>query len=275
MARKNSKAARQNALPTGCTALYIRVSTAKQADEGYSLAAQRNRLEAYCAAMGWPLYGDDFVYVDAGLSGKTTDRPAFQRMLQDAAVGKFQRVVSVALDRLARNVRDFLTIVDTLDKAGVAIVLLKQNFDTGTPQGRFALTMFAAMAELEVTTIAERLATGRVEKARQGGRPGATVPFGYDLAGGNFTPNDHAATIRRVYADYLAGAAINKLADALNAEAIPTATKAKWYASTVSYVLHNGFYAGLVQYDGQEVDGAHPALIERAAYEAVQAKLHR
>ena len=65
------------------------------------------------------------------------------------------------------------------------------------------------------------------------------------------------------------------MTDALNSAGISTATKAKWYVPTVSYVLHNGFYAGLVQYDGQEVNGAHPALIERADYEAVQVRLHR
>ena len=108
MARKNGKtAAKQAALPTGCTALYIRVSAEKQADEGYSLDAQRNRLEAYCCAMGWGLCGDDFVYVDAGLSGKTTDRPAFQRLMTDAGTGKFQRVVSVALDRMAARQATF------------------------------------------------------------------------------------------------------------------------------------------------------------------------
>jgi site-specific DNA recombinase len=98
MARKNHKAAvGQNALPTGYTALYMRVSTDKQAEEGYSLDAQRAKLDAYCAAMGW-VVGDNAVYVDAGLSGKTTARPAFQALLQDARAGKFQRVVSVALD---------------------------------------------------------------------------------------------------------------------------------------------------------------------------------
>lgn len=275
MARKNHKAtAGQGALPTGYTALYIRVSTDKQAEEGYSLDAQRAKLDAYCAAMGWYVNAAA-VYVDAGLSGKTTARPAFQAMLQDAKAGKFQRVVSVALDRLARSTRDFLSIVDVLDKANVAIVLLKQNFDTGTPQGRFALTIFAALAELEAETISERTMTGRVEKARQGGFNGAPVPFGYDYDGNAFTVNVHGATVRRIFGDYLAGGAINRIADSLNAERIPTATKAKWYASTVSYILHNGFYAGLVQYDGQEVDGAHAALVARADYEAVQAKLHR
>lgn len=157
----------------------------------------------------------------------------------------------------------------------MAIVLLKQNFDTGTPQGRFALTIFAALAELEAETINERTMTGRVEKARQGGFNGAPVPFGYGYDGKAFTVNAHGATVTRIFADYLAGNAINKIADALNADGIPTATRARWHASTVSYILHNGFYAGLVQYDGQEVAGDHAALVARADYEAVQAKLHR
>lgn len=276
MARKNAGSEMiQYVLPTGCTALYIRVSLDKQAEEGYSLDAQRQKLMAMCAAKGWVVCGDDFVYVDAGLSAKTTERPAFLRMMQDAQAGKFQRVVSVALDRLARSTRDFLAVVDTLDKAGVAIVLLKQDFNTGTPQGRFALTMFAALAELEVSTIAERTMTGRIEKARQAGFNGGPVPFGYTYDGKTFAPNADAETVKRIFAEYLEGGAINKIADGLNASGIPTATKAKWYASTVSYILHNGFYAGLMQYDGQEVDGEHPALVARADYEAVQERLHR
>lgn len=273
MARKAAAAFTMAKLPTGCTAFYIRVSIDKQADEGFSLSAQRQRLIAYCAAMGWQVC-EDCIYIDGGFSGKSTARPQFQRMLEDAARGKFVRVVSVALDRLARSTRDFLGIVDTLDKAGVSIVLLKQNFDTGTPQGRFALTMFAALAELEVSQIAERTMSGRTEKARQGGFNGSPIPFGYNRAGdGSFTPNAHAATVRRVFADFLAGAAVNRIADALNAAHIPTATGARWYASTISYILHNGFYAGLVQYDGGEVAGEHVALIERADYEAVQSRL--
>ena len=87
-------------------------------------------------------------------------------MMTDACAGQFQRVVSVALDRLARSTHDFLAVVDVLDKAGVAIVLLKQNFDIGTPQGRFALTMFAAMAETQSGDDCRTVATGREEKAR-------------------------------------------------------------------------------------------------------------
>lgn len=273
MARKTLRREIQTELPTGCTAAYVRVSTEKQADEGYSLDAQRAKLVLYCQAMGWNLC-EECVYIDAGQSGKTMDRPAFQHMMQDAKAGRFVRVVSVALDRIARSTRDFLTIVDTLAKADVAIVLLKQNFDTGTPQGKFALTLFAALAELEAEQISERTMSGRIEKARQAGFNGSPIPFGYDRqADGAFVPNGQAETVRRIFADYLAGLAVNRIADDLNAGGIPTATKARWYASTVSYVLHNGFYAGLVQYDGSEVEGEHEALVPRSDYEAVQARL--
>lgn len=272
MARKSTRqTAKQALLPMECTALYFRVSTDKQATEGFSLEAQRQKLTAYCAAMGWAVCDDRFIYVDAGLSGKTTDRPAFRRMMEDAADKKFQRVVAVALDRLARSTRDFLGIVDTLDKAGVAIVLLKQNFDTGTPQGKFALTLFAALAELEAEQIRDRTNTGRTEKARQAGFNGSPIPFGYDRAAdGAFTPNAHAETVRCIFADFLAGVSMNRIADALNGSHVPTANGAKWYASTVAYVLRNGFYAGLIQYGGQEVDGTHPALIDRADYERAE-----
>ena len=195
--------------------------------------------------MQWVLCGDDFVYVDAGLSAKTTDRPAFQRMIADAGAGKFQRVVSVALDRLARSTRDFLAVVDVLDRAGVAIVLLKQNFDTGTPQGRFALTMFAALAELEA---ANDLRPHHDRAHRKGAarwlqRRACALRLRLLTA----KPSRRMVMQRRSNASSLTtwpADAINRIADNLNTAGIPTATKARWYASTVSYVLHNGFYAG-------------------------------
>src|SRR5689334_4270835 len=92
------------------TALYIRVSTTKQADEGYGLDAQRSELTAYCSAMGWNVSAAH-VYVDAGVSGKSTDRPQFQAMMQAAQDGQIQRIVCTKLDRIARNLKDLLITV--------------------------------------------------------------------------------------------------------------------------------------------------------------------
>jgi site-specific DNA recombinase len=274
MARKNAKtiANGQQALPSDCTAGYIRVSTDKQVEEGYSLEAQAERIKAYCQAQGWRLC-DEHIYTDAGITGKSTDRPQFQAMLEAAQRGAIKRLVTVKLDRVARNTRDFLATVDTLQKVGCELVLIKEAFDTSTPHGKFALTLFAAMAELEVSMIQERTMSGRVQKASKAGHNGSPTAYGYNYDGQTFNPNDNALFVRRIFDDFLSGSTVRAIADKLNTDKVPTANGGKWYASTVSYVLHNGFYAGLVQYDGQEVRGKHEPLITVEQYEQAQAML--
>ncbi len=87
MARKLSKGKKAQQIALGLqesvTALYIRVSTEKQATEGHGLDAQRAELDTYCDKQGWTV-ADEHIYIDAGVSGKTDERPAFQRMMQAA-----------------------------------------------------------------------------------------------------------------------------------------------------------------------------------------------
>lgn len=259
-----------------CTALYIRVSTDKQADEGFSLDAQRTRLDAYCVAQGWTVCADH-VYVDS-VSGKNTERPAYKAMMKAAKAGAIRRVVAVKLDRVARNTREFLATVDTLTAVDVALVLIKESFDTSTPHGKFALTMFAAMAELEVTIIQERLTEGRNEKARQGGMPGKYTPLGYAF---NEDDKQHysvdpqtAPVISSIFAEFNEGSSLSAIARNLNSQNAPTAKGGKWYPATVKYILRNGFYAGLVQYDGIETQGEHAPIIDRKVYESAITRLH-
>jgi site-specific DNA recombinase len=277
MARIHHK--RQSAQPAtidakpDCTALYMRVSTDAQAEEGYSLDAQRDKLQSYCHARGWNVC-PDYIYTDAGISGTSTDgRKALGEMLAAAKNGLIARVVAVKLDRIARNVRDFLGIVAELDAAGCDLVLMAESFDTGTPTGKFALTMFAAMAELEASTITERVMSGKRQKATTGGYNGAPIPLGYEYAGGVFTPNDNAATVRRIFAEFVDGRTLSAIANGLNEDGIATARGGKWYPATVRYVLNNGFYAGLAQYGEVETDGEHPSIVERTTYDAAHARL--
>ena len=278
MARHFTKRQSKNTklgLVNDCTSLYVRVSTEAQAAEGYSLDDQESRLRAYCAAQGWPVCAEH-IYIDAGISGKSTERPEFQRMMAAAADGQIRRIVCMKLDRLARNVRDFLATVDQLTAYGVDLVLIKESFDTGTPHGKFALTMFAAMAELEAATIAERVTAGRMQKARQGGWNGGRTPYGYTVdTTGQWSIDDGAAdVVRRIFCEFNRGASLSDIAQELNAAQIRTQRGGKWYASTVRYVLSNGFHAGLMQYAGQEpVPGEHPAIVTREAYDAAQRRL--
>lgn len=127
MARKLIKRpnkSKQLQFDSGCTALYIRVSTNKQADEGFSLDDQQNRLTMYCQAQGWTIC-PEHIYTDAGESGTTTDREQFQMMLEAARKGAIKRIVAMKLDRIARNVRAFLALVDELEGIGCDLVLIK------------------------------------------------------------------------------------------------------------------------------------------------------
>lgn len=278
MARKMTKRVSGGQLELGAkvevTALYVRVSTEKQADEGFSLDAQQERLQAFCQAQGWTV-DTNHIYIDAGISGKSTaDRVAFQAMMEAANRGEINRIVAMKLDRLARNVRDFLGIVDSLNNAGCGLVLIKESFDTSTPHGKFALTMFAAMAELEAATIAERMDMGRREKAAQGGYNGSQCPLGYQYANEAFTVLPaQAETVQQVFTWFVDGVGMSAIAKRLNEAGATTAKGGQWYASTVKYILSNGFYAGLAQWGESEVMGNHPAIIDRPLYEAAHARL--
>lgn len=265
---KRQPKAKQLTLDSGCTAIYIRVSTDKQVDEGYSLDDQQNRLTQYCQVNDWTLCADH-IYIDRGESGTTTDRADFQRMLEAARTGQIKRIVAIKLDRIARNVRAFLALVDELQALGCDLVLLKEQFNTGTPHGRFALTMFAAMAELEASTITERVMSGKHEKARTGGYNGARCPLGYTYQDGAFTINDQAHTVRAIFDRFVTGQSFSQIAAWLNETNTPTATgRGSWYPAGVRYIVSNGFYAGLSQWDGvMEQPGQHPAIVDLATYE--------
>ncbi|MFN8487121.1 MAG: recombinase family protein [Caldilineaceae bacterium] len=272
---KESKTAKQLALDTGCTALYVRVSTELQATEGYSLEAQQKQLEAYAFAHGWIVCPDQ-IYIDAGVSGKSTNREQFQRMLQAAQEGTIRRIVAMKLDRMARNVREFLATVDQLREWGCDLVLVKESFDTSTPHGRFALTMFAAMAELEASTITERVMSGKAQKATTGGYNGSRCPYGYTYADNVFTINpEQADVIRHIFAMFNAGKSLNAITRELNETATPTATgKDTWFVNGVKHVLSNGAYAGVGQWNGVETDsGKHPAIVDRNTYDQAQSRL--
>jgi site-specific DNA recombinase len=278
MARKIIKQAKQAtqgdlALPYTCTALYIRVSTVKQAEEGNSLAAQRKELYAYCAGQGWHVC-PDHIYVDAGISGKSDDRPAFQAMMTAAQAGQIQRIVATKLDRIARNLKNLLQTVDELKQYGCALVIKKEQFDTSTAQGIFVLQMLGAVGQLERSMISERVQSGRVENASEGGYNGSRCPLGYAYSNEAFTiVSEQAETVRSIFAMFLSGKSLNAIAKALNEAGTQTAAGGKWYPATVGYILRNGQYAGFAQWDGVEVDGVYPAIIDKATYEAAHKRL--
>jgi len=158
-------------------AIYTRVSTASRSRYGEALAYDQNPevqeapLRRLIVARGWTLAR---VYSDR-ISGAEERRPGLAALMADARRGLFEVVLVWRFDRLSRSVRQFLNLVEELRSLGVDLVSHEQSFDSTTPMGRFTLTMFGALAELEREVIRERIRAG-IEYARQhGSRSGKPI----------------------------------------------------------------------------------------------------
>lgn len=134
---------------------YARVSTEEQ-------NAARQETEA-------DRQGAEKIFIDKA-SGKNADRPQLKALLQFVREGDTVIVSEIA--RMARNVKDLLTITADLEARGVSFVSVRENIDTTTPQGKFMLTVFAAMAQLERDCILQRQAEGIAEAKKRGAYKG-------------------------------------------------------------------------------------------------------
>jgi DNA invertase Pin-like site-specific DNA recombinase len=144
-------------------AIYARVSTVDQEPEN-----QLQELRRYVEARGWPAVE----YVDRGVSGAKDRRPALDRLLSDARRRRFDVLVCWRLDRLGRNLKHLITLLDDLQALGVAFVSLAEGIDATTPAGRLQMQILGAIAEFEKGRIVERVRAGLARARAQGQRLG-------------------------------------------------------------------------------------------------------
>ncbi len=146
-------------------AIYVRVSKVEQETD-----LQEHELQEYCERRGWSCV----VYRDKGQSGGKDDRPALTAMMNDLRKRKIDVVVVWALDRLARSLKQLLSIAEECRAVGVDLVSLKQNVDTTLPAGRLTFQVLGAVAEFEREMLRERVKPGMAQARRSGkhiGRP--------------------------------------------------------------------------------------------------------
>lgn len=259
------------------TALYIRVSTEDQAREGYSIQAQKNKLEAYCVSQGWDIAG---FYVDDGYSAKDLQRPEMKRMIKHIKQGLIDCVLVYRLDRLTRSVLDLYKLLELFEKHDCKFKSATEVYDTTTAMGRMFITIVAALAQWERENLAERVRMGLQEKARQGKWVQNIPPFGYDIDRENDTLiiNDkEASVVRKIFELYTSGKGMNKIAVELNKSQIRTKSGFGWCDSKIKYILKNPVYIGTMRYNYRvnqenyfEVKNAVPAIISEETFEKAQ-----
>ena len=253
-------------------ALYVRVSTTSQLEEGYSIEEQKAKLESYCDIKDWHIYK---VYTDGGFSGSTTERPALEQLIKDAQSKLFDTVLVYKLDRLSRSQKDTLYLIeDIFLKNNIEFVSLLENFDTSTPFGRAVIGLLSVFAQLEREQIKERMQLGKLGRAKAGkSMMWAKTSYGYnyDKETGSMTVNEYEAlAVKEIFTSYLAGMSITKLRDKINKE---YPKQPSWSYRTIRGILANPVYCGLNQYKGQTFQGTHKPIISLEDFEQTQREL--
>ncbi len=254
------------------TALYARVSTDEQAQQGYSIESQKERLKAYCLSQGYTQY--EF-YIDDGYTGTKLDRPAMNRLLADIQAHLVHSVVVYRLDRLGRRQKDVLYLLeDVFEPFGVTFKSATEPFDTSTPFGRAMLGVLAVFAQLERDTIVERTSLGRQQRIRAGKWPGGRVPFGYTWLADSesLQPRpDQAVIIQEIYAKFLQGQTLSEISRWVSHRSADR----KWTHSAIRDLLMRPLYAGFVVTRAGKVKGLHEAIIEPRLWELAQLEFSR
>lgn len=255
-------------------AIYVRVSTNMQAEEGYSIDEQIDKLKTYCEIKDWAVYD---VYKDAGFSGSNIERPALERLIQDATEKKFDTVLVYKLDRLSRSQKDTLYLIeDVFSKNDIAFLSLQENFDTSTAFGKAMIGLLSVFAQLEREQIKERMQLGRVGRAKSGKPMMYSNPvFGYDYntKTQELTINQtEAIIVRRIFDEYNSGMSLMALMSFLNNNDMLRDGR-PWNYQGIIRILRNPAFIGKIRYNNVIYSGLHEPIIDEDTFYKAQREL--
>ena len=182
-------------------AIYMRVSTLAQVQEGESIPAQRAALRGYIDAHDNMIFAGE--YLDDGITGTKDTRPELQRMISDAKAGKIDMILVTKMDRLHRSLRNFLNMQDTLDKCHCNwLAIWEPMYDTSTPQGRMVINTMMNLAQFEAENTGSRIRQVQAYKVTSGEVISGSTPPGYSIVNKRLVPNEDASVIQQIFRTY-------------------------------------------------------------------------
>lgn len=184
------------------TAIYMRVSTDRQAQEGDSVPAQREALRKYIDDHQHLTFAGE--YLDDGISGTKADRSELSRLLDDVRAGRIDMLIFTKLDRWFRSVRHYTATQEILDKHGVGwLAIWEPIYDTTTPAGRLIVNQMMSIAQFEAENTGQRIRQVFAYKAAQGEVLSGRAPAGYRIEGKRLVPDELLApVIRSIFEEY-------------------------------------------------------------------------
>ncbi len=188
---------------------------------------------------------------------------------------RWDAILVIKMDRIHRNSRNFMEMMENLQEWGKDFVSASESLDTSTAMGRFVMDIIQRIAQLESEQIGERVYMGMSQKAKVGpGILGFHAPLGYDMTEGRLVPNDaEAEIVREIFDLCLDGRTLEEIASALDADGRRTKRDTAWTPVKVHRILHNPVYAGYLRWDRFLRKADHESVVTIEAFNEAQERL--
>jgi site-specific DNA recombinase len=250
--------------------IYARYSSHSQTEQ--SIEGQLRDCYAFADREGLHVVGE---YIDRAITGRTDDRPDFQRMIADASKKQFQRVIVWKLDRFARNRYDSAHYKAKLKKYGVKVISATENI-TDEPEGIILEGLLESMAEYYSANLSKHVRRGQRESIINGTYLGGIPPIGYKVENKRLVVDERTApTIRYMFEQYAQGVSKRQIIDELNARGIRNGKGKPLTLSSMQAALRNEKYIGVYRHGGEVVAGGCEALIDEELFRKVQERLDK
>lgn len=245
------------------TALYVRVSTQMQVNEGDSIPAQREALMRYVADHAdLELMGE---YIDEGVSGRKYQRDELQRMLDDVQQGKIDLILVCKADRLFRSLKWYIKTQEILDKYKVEwLAIYEPMYDTTTASGRLIINQMMSIAQFEAENTSQRIRSVFQYKAEKGEVLSGHQPFGFSIVDKRLVPNDDAEKVVDLFRFFRSCPNYAELTRYAHAKYGITKKQSNW-KKMLKETKYIGVYKGITGY-------CEP-IIPLSLYEAVQRQI--
>ncbi len=255
-------------IESGVAAIYARYSSHAQRD--CSIEQQMQQCMGKATELGLTVVHE---YSDRAVSGKTDNRPSFQKMLKDADKGKFQYLIAWKSNRLGRNMLNAMVNEERLLEAGVKCIYVEEDFDDSAA-GRFALRSMMNVNQFYSENMAEDIQRGLRDSASECKCLGA-MPYGYQKGedGRYEIYEPEAEIVREVYNRVANGEMFVSIAEDLNSRGIykrKGKQKTKWGKSSFQNLIHNEKYKGIYKWNDIVISGGMPRIIDDELFEKVQ-----